>query len=103
MTPGAADPGLLRRVGALPTTAPATASALHAAHPRASDAAIILAQLSGVAPAAQPKPTPSDALRYVATTAEDALLAGLTARAARYAQLGVRGPGVDIQLQGTEA
>ena len=31
-----------------------------------------------------------------------ALLAGLTARAAPYAQLGVQGPGVSIQLQGTE-
>jgi oxaloacetate decarboxylase alpha subunit len=99
---GAVDAGLARRVGALPQTPSMPVVALKAKHPHASDAALVLSQACGVAPDALPAPAASDALRYVATTPADALLAGLTARAARYAQLEVHGPGVAIQLQGTE-
>ena len=86
----------------LPKTPSMPVAALKAKHPDASDAALVLSQACGVAPDALPAPAASDALRYVATTPADALLAGLTARAARYAQLEVHGPGVAIQLQGTE-
>jgi oxaloacetate decarboxylase alpha subunit len=99
---GAVDAPLARRVGALPKTPATPAAALKAKHADASAAALVLSQACGVAPAALPAPAPPDALRYVAATPADALLAGLTARAARYAQLEVRGPGVAIQLQGTE-
>ncbi len=99
---GAVDAGLARRVGALPQTPSMPVAALKAKHPHASDAALVLSQACGVAPDALPAPAASDALRYIATTPADALLAGLTARAARYAQLDVHGPGVAIQLQGTE-
>jgi oxaloacetate decarboxylase alpha subunit len=50
-----------------------------------------------------PAPASQEGLRYVPTTPADALLASLTARAARYAQLNVQGPSVTIQLQGSEA
>jgi oxaloacetate decarboxylase (Na+ extruding) subunit alpha len=99
---GAIDTRLAQRVGALPNTPATTLAALRASHPGASDAALVIAQTCGVAPEAAPAPALADALRYVAATPADALLAGLTARAARYAQLGVQGPGVAIQLQGTE-
>jgi oxaloacetate decarboxylase alpha subunit len=56
-----------------------------------------------VAPDRVPAPASPETLRYVATTPADALLTGLTARAERYALLSVQGPGVAIQLQGTEA
>ena len=75
---------------------------LRQAYPEASDAALVIAQACGVAPEAQPVAAPAEALRYVPTAPAEALLAGLTARARRYAQLGVQGPGVSIQLQGTE-
>jgi oxaloacetate decarboxylase alpha subunit len=101
-TPGTVDATLARRLGALPKAAPATLAAMRATHPQASDAALLLAQACGVAPEALPAPASPDALRYVATTPENVLVAELTARAARYAQLGVSGPGVSIQLQGTE-
>ncbi|MFM0222012.1 acetyl-CoA carboxylase biotin carboxylase subunit family protein [Paraburkholderia dipogonis] len=101
-TRGAVNARLTQRVGALPKTPAAPVAALHAAHPEASDAALVLAQTCGVAPEALPAPACTEALRYVSTSPADALLAGLTARAARYAQLEVRGPGVSIQLQGTE-
>jgi oxaloacetate decarboxylase (Na+ extruding) subunit alpha len=99
---GTVDARLAQRVGALPKTATASMAALHAAHPEASDAALVIAQTCGVAANALPAPASSEALRYISATPADALLAGLTARAARYAQLGVQGPGVAIQLQGTE-
>ncbi len=102
VTPGTVDARLAQRVGALPKVPPTSIAALHAAHPDASDADLVIAQICGVAPAALPAPASTDALRYVATSPVDTLLAGLTACAARYAQLEVRGPGVSIQLQGTE-
>ncbi len=98
----AVDAGLARRVGALPKTPSTSSAALKAKHAEASDAALVLSQACGVAPAALPAPASPDALRYVAATPADALLTGLTARAARYARLEVRGPGVAVQLQGTE-
>ncbi|MGJ7512031.1 hypothetical protein [Variovorax sp. GT1P44] len=96
------DARLARRVGALPRTAAATVEATHAAHPEASDAGLVVAQACGVAPEALPAAATPDTLRYVGVTPAEALLAGLTARAAPYAQLSVQGPGVSIQLQGTE-
>lgn len=96
------DARLARRVGALPKTAAPSAAALRAAHPSASDAALVISQACGVAPEALPAAASPDALRYVGATPAEALLAGLTARAAPYAQLSVQGPGVSIQLQGTE-
>ena len=101
-TPGTVDARLAQRVGALPKTSPPSVAALHATNPEASDAALVMAQACGVAPEALPAPAAPQALRYVATTPAEALLAGLTARAAPYAQLSVQGPGVAIQLQGTE-
>jgi oxaloacetate decarboxylase alpha subunit len=100
---GAVDVRLAHRVGALPKKLAPTVASLRAADPEASDAALVLGQICGVAPKAVPAPASPETLRYVATTPADALLAGLTARAARYAQIGVQGPGVAIQLQGTEA
>lgn len=96
------DARLAQRVGALPKAPAASADALRAAHPEASDAAIVISQACGVAPEALPAAASSEALRYVSPTPAEALLAGLTARAAPYAQLSVQGPGVSIQLQGTE-
>ncbi|MFM0176244.1 hypothetical protein PQR33_43905 [Paraburkholderia sediminicola] len=101
-TPGAVDTRLAQRVGAVPKAPASSAQALHESYPEASDAALVIAQTCGVAPEAVPAPASTEALRYVSTTPTDALLAGLTARATRYAQLEVRGPGVSIQLQGTE-
>lgn len=100
--PGAVDDRLAQRVGALPTNSAPSFAALHTAHPEASVAALVIAQTCGVAPVALPAAASPEALRYVSTTPAEALLAGLTARAARYAQLGVRGPGIAIQLEGTE-
>ncbi|MDM0085444.1 hypothetical protein QTI17_33120 [Variovorax sp. J31P179] len=96
------DARLARRVGALPKAAAPSVGALHAAHPEASDAALVISQTCGVAPQALPAAASPEALRYVGVTPAEALLAGLTARAAPYAQLSVQGPGVSIQLQGTE-
>lgn len=99
---GTVDARLAQRVGALPKTPAASVAALRAAHPGASAAALVIAQACGVTPDALPAAASPKALRYVSTTPAEALLAGLTARAARYAQLDVQGPGVSIQLQGTE-
>lgn len=96
----AVDATLLRRVGALPKAR--LAPMVKAGHDNASTAACVLSQACGVAQNALPTPASPDALRYVATTPAEALLAGLTARAERYAQLEVHGPGVSIQLQGAE-
>jgi oxaloacetate decarboxylase alpha subunit len=102
-TSSAVDARLAQRVGALPKKLAPSAASLRAAHPEATDAALVLAQTCGVAPDRMPAPASPETLRYVATTPADALLAGLTARAERYALLSVQGPGVAIQLQGTEA
>ena len=91
------DARLARRVGALPK-----ADALGAARPDVDDAAWVISQACGVAPEALPTAASPDTLRYVGATPAQALLAGLTARAAPYALLGVQGPGISIQLQGTE-
>jgi oxaloacetate decarboxylase alpha subunit len=96
------DVRLAQRVGALPRTAATSSDALRTTHPGASDAALVVAQACGVAPEALPAAASSDTLRYVGATPAEALLAGLTARAAPYAQLSVQGPGVSIKLQGTE-
>jgi oxaloacetate decarboxylase (Na+ extruding) subunit alpha len=101
--PKAVDTGLAQRVGAVPKTSATSMKSLRTMHPEANDAALVLAQTCGVAPDTVPAPASLEALRYAAITPADALLAGLTARAARYAQLDVQGPGVAIQLQGTEA
>lgn len=100
-TSRAVDARLVQRVGALPKTPALSLATLHATYPEARDTALVIAQTCGVAPEALPAAASPEALRYVAKTPADALLAGLTARAARYAQLGVQGPGVAIQLQGT--
>lgn len=98
----AVDASMARRVGALPATPATPAAAWKAKHPEASDAALVLSLACGVAPDALPAPATHSGLRYIATTPADALLAGLTARAARYAQLEVHGPGVAIELKSTE-
>jgi oxaloacetate decarboxylase alpha subunit len=100
---GAVDTRLAQRVGALPKASAASVKSLRTEHPEANGAALVVAQTCGVMPDTVPAPTSAEGLRYVTTTPADALLAGLTARAARYAQLGVQGPGVTIQLQGSEA
>jgi oxaloacetate decarboxylase alpha subunit len=100
--PGTVDTGLAQRVGGVPRTSAAAVKSLRIAYPAANDAALVLAQTCGVAPDRLPAPASPDGLRYVPTTPADALLAGLTARAARYAQLDVQGPGVAIQLHGKE-
>ena len=99
---GAVDPRLLNRVGAIPRLPAQSLAQLRAANPDASDAVLVIAHVCGVAPAEHPATQSPEALRYVAATPEEVLLAGLTARAARYAHLGVQGPGVSIQVQGTE-
>jgi oxaloacetate decarboxylase alpha subunit len=96
------DSALLMRVGALTNTPRRSLAALRALYPAATDASLVLEQVCGVKPDAQPRPKPAEALRYVATTPEDSLLAGLVARSARYHRLRVRGPGVSIELQGRE-
>ncbi|MDM0015794.1 hypothetical protein QTH87_25370 [Variovorax sp. J22P168] len=100
--PAAVDASLARRVGALPPSPPSSAAALRKTWPGASDAALVIAQACGVSPGSQPTPAAPDSLRYQPATPAEALLAGLTARATRHAQLGVEGPGVSIQLQGSE-
>jgi len=100
--PAAVDARLARRVGALPKTPAQTVAALRAAHTGASDAALVIAQACGTAPEAQPAAASPEMLRYVPTTPAQALVDGLTARAARYARLGVRGPDIAIELAGTE-
>ncbi|MEJ8859657.1 hypothetical protein WKW79_34210 [Variovorax robiniae] len=100
--PGSVDAGLARRVGALPQTESPWVELLRTAYPTASDAALVTALVCGVEPDTHPAPASAEALRYVQTTPTDALIAGLTERAARYAQLEVTGPGVAVQLQGTE-
>jgi oxaloacetate decarboxylase alpha subunit len=102
-TSSAVDGRLAQRIGALPKKLAPSAASLRAAHPEASDAALALGQICGVAPEALSAAASPETLRYVATTPADALLAGLTARAERYALLSVQGPGVAIQFQGTEA
>lgn len=99
---GAVEPRLLIRVGAVPPLPAPSPAQLRAAYPDASDAALVTAHVCGKAPAAQAAAQSPEALRYVAATPEEALLAGLTARAAGYAQLSVQGPGVFIEVQGTE-
>jgi oxaloacetate decarboxylase alpha subunit len=101
--PGAVDTRLAQRVGAVPKRSAPSVASLRTAYPGASDDALVLAQTCGVAPDAVPAPASPEDLLYPATTPADSLLAGLTARAAHYAQLGVQGPGVAIQLQGSES
>jgi len=100
--PAAVDARLARRVGALPNTPAQTVAALRTAHAGASDAALVIAQACGTAPEAQPAAASPETFRYVPTTPAQALVDGLTARAARYARLGVQGPDIAIELQGTE-
>jgi len=99
---GTVDPRLAKRIGALPKTGVSSAAALDGSCAEASGDALLIAQTCGVAPEALPAAASPETLRYVGATPADALLAGLTARAARYAQLSVQGPGVSIELQGTE-
>lgn len=100
--PGAVDTRLAQRVGRLATIPARSLQALHAAHTGASDAALVLAQVCGIEPLALPSAAPPESLCYDAVTPIDALIAGLTARATRYAQLSVLGPDVAIHLQGTQ-
>jgi oxaloacetate decarboxylase alpha subunit len=93
-TPGTVDAALARRLGALPRASRPAA--------QAKDAALVTSQVCGVAPEALPARAEAAALRYVRTTPADALVAGLTARAARYARLGVSGPDVAIEITGSE-
>jgi oxaloacetate decarboxylase alpha subunit len=93
-TPGTVDAALARRLGALPKASRPAA--------QAKDAALVTSQVCGVAPEALPARAEAAALRYVRTTPADALVAGLTARAARYARLGVSGPDVAIEIIGSE-
>lgn len=100
---GTVDAALAQRVGALPKISTTSVATLRAACPGASDAVLVITETCGVAPEKLPAAASAEALRYVSATPADALLAGLMARAARYAQLGVQGPGVAIQLHGKEA
>jgi oxaloacetate decarboxylase alpha subunit len=99
--PGTADASLAQRVGLPPITPALSLAALRSAHPGVGDAALVAAQVCGVAPEALPAAAAAQDLAYVATSPADALLAGLTARASRYAQLSAHGPGVSIELQGS--
>jgi oxaloacetate decarboxylase (Na+ extruding) subunit alpha len=101
-TSGTVDARLVRRVGTLPKSSTQAVEAVRAAYPAAGDAALVIALICGVAPEALPASASPEALRYVGASPADALLAGLTARAAPYAQLCVHGPGVAIELQSTE-
>jgi oxaloacetate decarboxylase (Na+ extruding) subunit alpha len=98
--PGTADASLAQRVGRPPIPPPHSLGALRSAHPGVCDAALVAALVCGVAPEALPAGTARPDLNDVATSPEEALLSGLMARAARYAQLSVHGPGVSIDLQG---
>jgi oxaloacetate decarboxylase alpha subunit len=96
------DGRLLQRIGVLPAMQPRTVEQLRSAWPTAGNTDLLTAHATGTSADAQPAPATADALSYDATTPADALLAGLTARAPRYAQLAVHGPGVAIQLHSTE-
>lgn len=95
--PGQVDQALLRRVGALPPAAP------QVAFDDASDAALVTFHVCGVAPHAQPAAASEEPAPYHLAAPADALLAGLAARAPRYARLSVHGPDVSIELQREES
>jgi oxaloacetate decarboxylase alpha subunit len=98
--PGTVDAGLVQRVGLPPITPAISLAALRRAHPTVGDAALVAAQVCGLAPEALPAAAAPQDLAYIATSPEDALLSGLTVRASRFAQLSIQGPGVSIELQG---
>ena len=104
--PGPIDAGLLKRLGTLSPPQPQGLAALRAANAGATDAALVLAQVCGVAPQAQPRPTAREALQEavhdLATTPEEVLWWGLLSRGVRYAELNVQGPGVAIRLRGSK-
>lgn len=100
-TPGPVDKQLARRVGRLPQQRPQTMQALRAQCPGASDSALVLAQICGVGPDKLPAPAAPDAVAYGATTPTDALIAGLSARASRFAELHVFGPQLSVRLRGS--
>ena len=97
---GEVEAGLAGRVGQLVKTRPLTLKDLRARCPEANDAALVLAQVCGVAPTALPTPAPAESMAYAASTPTEALVQGLLQRAARFAQLGVSGPDFEMQLGG---
>jgi len=101
-TPGAIDIGLARRVGRIAKPRPLPLKTLRVRHPRATDASLLLSQVCGVHPMSLPSPDATDALFYVATTPADALVEGLAARAARFGQIKVSGPGLALEMRAAE-
>lgn len=99
-TAGPVDAALMRRVGRLPKLQPPSLKELRARFPGVKDRDLVLAQVSGVQPQSLPVPASGEALAYVDATPIDALIQGLSARAARYARLNVSAPGFALELQG---
>lgn len=97
---GRLDTQLARRVGRLAVVRPATLKDLRAQFPGMKDSTLVLAQICGVSPMSQPAPVSAESMVYVAETPTDALIAGLSARAVRFAQLSVSAPGFFAQLCG---
>ena len=99
-TPGAVDAGLARRVGQLAKGRALSLKELRPPWPGVKDADLVLAQVCGVSPMSLPVPAARESMIYVATTPTAALIEGLSARAAGFAQLNVFGPDLAIQLRG---
>jgi len=94
--PGPVDSGLLARVGAVRRPVPSTMTELRKTHPNAADADLVASQITGCLPAALPKGRFEP---YAQDSPEDALAAGLAARAAGFADLRVTAPGVDLAFR----
>jgi oxaloacetate decarboxylase (Na+ extruding) subunit alpha len=99
-TPGSIEPRLARRVGRLAKLRPTSLKALRVQFPGMKDPALVLAQICGVSPTSLPGPAPRESLDYVAATPIDALIEGLSARAARFARLDVAAPDFAVRLCG---
>lgn len=101
-TSGRIDSLLARRVGRLAKSRPTSLKALRAQFPGMKDSALVLGQICGVSPRSLPASASRESLVYVAATPIDVLIEGLSARAARFAQLNVFGPELAVQLRGGE-
>lgn len=101
-TPGTVDTELGRRVGQFAKGQPLSLKELRAPFPGVKDAALVLAQICGVSPISLPVPASRESMIYVGATPTDALIEGLSARSASFAQLNVFGPDFAIQLRSRE-
>ena len=99
-TLGTVNTKLARRVGKLSKRRALSLKELRAPWPGVKDGALVLAQICGVSPISLPAPASRESMIYVVATPTDALIEGLSARAARFAQLNVFGPDFAIQLRG---